>query len=307
MKRRNRPGFPGPDYRLPLQRGPGHPLGFLRTIQGKIAQLKKEAGGLVDRLRYRYTDGVPAAYKGEVVFEPQRDPIVLPGNPFGNNETVNIVVSDGMLHSVPVVLPGPGVFMARYLHVTFYQRVAGGENNGDFTNQAYKTPLPLAKQFEDDSGSTNSTLKWSICQFQSELSLACIGDVNSGNPYSVSAILGTNFFWNLIDRDSERRVADELVSSQVLLPQSSKAACDGALFEFPVPWLFERAGIVEFQFQLINPILQFDSSLSNASPVRPFPFDDREVSLRNQDVTVRVELHGTKFYSERDQLLREAV
>ena len=60
------------DPRLPVA-GPGAPqdLGFVQTVQGKLAQLKRDVMGLRDRLRYRYGDGVPASYVGEKVFEPE--------------------------------------------------------------------------------------------------------------------------------------------------------------------------------------------------------------------------------------------
>ena len=118
-------------------------------------------------------------------------------------------------------------------------------------------------------------------------------------------MVGVSYVWNLIDRDSGRRLADDWISQQALLPGGFQSQVDGNLFEFPTPWLFERAGTLDFQFRLTNPIMQLDT----ADPFNPFDWDDHENNgaERNMRVTVRVELHGTKFYSSRDKLLREAV
>lgn len=258
------------DHTLPLQRGPGQPLGFIRTVQGKIAQLIKEVAGLEDRLKYRYGQdtGDPHAYKNDVLFV--ADPNEVPFD-VGDGTLVRRVIPDGRLLSIPIVIEGPGVFVARYLCVTVYQFVSGS------TGQRYA--VPLGKSYLPPSvGGAVDTLKFGL-----NFGFGLPGLSIYGNDRNI----GLNFFWNLIDRDSERRLADGLISQQALLPGGFQNQVDGNLFEFPVPWLFERAGMLEFQFQPVIPLL--------------------EDSTAPQAALVRVEVHGTKFITERDALLREAV
>lgn len=278
----------------------GDALGFVPTVQGKLAQLARQVAGLRARLRYRYDKGVPASYIGETVFSPETQEVdldVLGTGDSLNAEPVNYVVRDGVDHSVPIIMQGPGVFMARFIHVTFYQRYYDPD-----LGDAVWFPLPVGKSFFNvDASSTTDpttfqTLKWHLFY-----------NLGGYNEILTNRLLGINFFWNLIDSDSERRYGDGWLPDVALLPQSYQNGADGDLKEFQgPPWLFERAGIVDFRFRLVNPILQLDPTAT------VFPFngkDDREVggTERDQRVKVRVELHGTKFYSERDRLLREAV
>jgi len=284
------------DHRLPLQRGPGHPLGFMRTVQAKTAQLTREVAGLVDRLRYRYADGVPAAYKNEVVFRPRSETVSVVVDA-AQTVLANVVVPDAVTHSVPVVFEGPGVFCARYMHVEFYQRVWGGDGLGH-AGREYRFTIPPSKSFVQFQGAPGSipgdTAKWSL-----PLGLV------SGSISEDRRDLGVVFFWNLVDRDSGRKLSEDLISHQVLLPGGFQNQVNGNLFEFATPWLFERAGVLDFQFRLTTPILQPDVS----SGIFPFDWDDREDNgtRRNMEVVVRCELHGTKFYDDRDALFREAV
>ena len=133
------------DHRLPLQRGPEHPLGFTRTVRGKVRQLALETRGLLDRLRYKYSDGVPAAYKNDVVFDPRTDVITV-NVVDGVSRTTNIVVPDAENLSVPITMEGPGVFCARYMKVEFYQRVWGGDIAGDpHANREYRFTIRRAR------------------------------------------------------------------------------------------------------------------------------------------------------------------
>lgn len=279
----------------------GDALGFIPTVQGKLAQLEKQIAGLRARLRYRYDKGVPASYVGEKVFRPETEEIDLDvlgtGDTAGNGEPINYVVRDGTEFSVPVVLQGPGVFMARFISVSFYQRYFDPD-----LGEAVRFPIPIGKSFFNvDADSTSDpttfqTLKWHLFY-----------NLGGYNELLTNRLLGINFFWNIQDPDSGRMYGDGWLPDVALLPQSYQNGADGDLKEFQGPaWLFERAGLVDFRFRLVNPILQLDPTATI------FPFngkDDRENdgTARDQRVTVRVELHGTKFYSDRDRLLREAV
>lgn len=315
------------DHRIPLQRGPGHPLGFVRTVRGKFDQLKREVEGLRDRVKFRYGQdvGQPHAYKAERVFRPGEDLFVIPtvtrtapfsippGPPIDFVNAVNVVVPDAQILSVPIVMEGPGVFVARYFTVTFYQRVWGGDDpaTGDSerlrSGKEYRFALPIGKSYLQSVCA--NTRKWSLTpNLRSHLPYDVIAPPADGNPVPMR---GVCFFWNLIDRDSGRRMADDTISEQALLPGGYNGQVDGGLFEFPVPWLFERAGMLEFQFQLTTPVLQ-PAILPPGSPLlapTPFQWDDTENNgnTRNMEVTVRAELHGTKFVNERDAVLRERI
>ena len=303
---RSRRPYRGVDPQVQLQNKSPQPLGFISTIEGKVRQLSVQVAGLKDRLKYKYGKGVPVSYVGESVFAPESDIITVDSARVGQvgAEPCNYVVRDGVLHTVPVIFDGLGVFVARYLLVTFYQRILLRDSTGAATAQ-----IPRQQEAFYEVPQTKYTLRRILpvptLPFQTgKISLA--DQVPLERLAADRIAIGTNFFWNLVDRDSDRRLSNDLIPSHILLPGSYQNEMDGDLFEFAVPWLFERAGSIDFQFQLINPILQLDPTSAN------FPFngiDDREDNdtVRNQAVTVRVELHGTKFYSERDLLLREAV
>jgi hypothetical protein len=322
-------------------------------MRGKLSQLSRDVAGLKDRLRYpAYNEGVPSCYVGERIFLPEQakldveidriNSFAVNGPLDGTTLPMQYVVRDSMIHDVPVTIPGPGVFVARYMHVEFYQRLKGTQtidNDGgagfvedgaleidgnDYTGKELWVQVPWGKtsvQGEANAGITqNGTTGKIHCMSYNNWTLGWAGDRNA---------TGINLFWNLIDRDSERRFGDDLLPDKALLPQGYQNEVDGDLFEFDVPWLFERAGRLDFQFRLINPIMQLAPEALPYDPLNNGPpgtqpgtvaiegngdggivsWDDREDSgaSRNQAVKVRVELHGTKHYSERDTLLRESV
>ncbi len=274
------------------------PIGFVETIPGDIDKVAKDVLSLEQRLGYRPDQGDPAAYVGEFLFEPQSDvhqlDVFQDGSP---TVPVNVVVPSGQELQVPVILQGPGAFLARTLTVKLYQRFF------DPTNGVTWVPLPYGRTFFDvDStsalGSEVQTLKWSLMH-----DFAWLGEAAFSS--NTDRIFGTNFFWNFVDEDSQRRLADDLLPSQCLKPQGWQRQADGNIYNFESPWLFERANTVTFRMQMINEVLQLDPTAA-VFPVNGV--DDRENNgtVRNQTVKVRVELHGTKFYNSRDQLLREA-
>lgn len=289
--------FRGPDNRQPLTRGPAQPLGFVSTIQGKLAELKRDVAGLRDRMKYRYGEGVPASYIGTKEFFPEAQTFDLDVFSEGEAEPSNVqpvqyVVRDGVDHSVPIQLFAPGVFVLRYVTLSFWQRY------NDPTLGAMRLPIPIGKSFFflDPSSTAESvgmqTIKWHLFY-----------DLTWGTILS-DRMMGTNLMWNISDPDSDRPLCDDWMPHTTLLPQHYQNLVDGDLSEFEVPWTFERAGVVDFRFRLINPILQL------AAAATVFPFNGRSDLIngtRNMSVLVRAELHGRKFYSNRDLLLREAV
>jgi len=289
--------FRTPDDRRPATRGPAQPLGFVSTIRGKLAQLQRDIGGLRDRMKYVYGEGVPASYIGTKEFFPEAQTFNLDVLSEGqvvptNVQPVQYVIRDGVDHSVPIQLFGPGVFVARYVSMTIEQRY------NDPTLGQMRLPVPIGKTFFYLDPSTTSpsvgkqTIKWHLFY-----------NLGWGTMLS-DRLMGTNLFWNLSDADSDRPLSDDWMPHTTLLPQHYQNLVDGDLSEFEVPWTFERAGVVDFKFRLINPILQL------AAAATAFPFEGRNDlvnGVRNMSAVVRVALHGRKVYSNRDLLLREAV
>lgn len=270
------------------------PLGFVETVRGKIAKLSREVQGFRDKLTYKYGEGVPASYIGVREFVPEAqtfDLNILSTGNAADEEPVQYVMRDGVEHTIPIQLFGPGVFMARYVVFTIYQKYHDPDVGW------MQIPVPFGKSLYQLSTTGDSTglqtIKWHIFS-----DLAGFGSLASDR------LPGVNFFWNMTDSDSGRQLSDDWMPHTTLLPQHYQNLVDGDLSEFEVPWLFERAGVVDFRFRLINPILQL---AANAS-VTPFQgVDDLVAGERRMSTIVRAELHGQKFYSSRDLLLREAV
>lgn len=290
----SRTPFRTPDGRQLLANGPVQPLGFVSTIKGKIAELMKNVAGLEERLQWRYGEGVPASYIAAREWTPEASTfnlnILQTGNP-ADEQPVQYVLRDGQEYSLPIQLFGPGVFMLRYVHLSLWQR---------YHDPSYgwmRIPIPLGKSFFQLSPTGPSpglqTLKWHIVSNLSGFGALCN-----------DRVVGTNLFWNMEDANSGRRICDEWMPHTTLLPQHYQNLVDGDLSEFEVPWLFERESTVNFRFRLINPILQ----LAAGATVTPFQGrDDLVNGVRRMSVVARAEVHGVKFYSERDLLLREAV
>jgi hypothetical protein len=77
-----------------------------------------------------------------------------------------------------------------------------------------------------------------------------------------------------------------------------RIAPDSELFDFDTPWLFERDAQVSFLFRPIMDLYQIDA----AEPTLPYYSDDRNQGKRNQQLTVRVEMHGVRYYDRQDVL-----
>jgi hypothetical protein len=111
------------------------------------------------------------------------------------------------------------------------------------------------------------------------------------------------YFWNIIDEKSGRQYAQDWMPHGALLNTrgnnvSVRVAPDSELFDFDTPWLFERDAQVSFLFRPIMDLYQVAAS----SPTLPYVFDDRNQGRRNQQLTVRVEMHGIRYYDRQDVL-----
>jgi len=302
------------DKQLPLRPGSDAPVGWIYTVEQKLRQVYQEAEGLLLRLGTKYKGGVPACYIGEKLFTPEE--ASFSADPWGSNaifpanaQPLNYVVRSGMVHSIPIVINGPGVFVARYLKVSISQRynfpsndpnVPGSPNGGviwfplppkDFMNVG-AGPLALDGLGWPVDMIRWMTVKWSIF---SEVTLpALLGSIGGALGFSFNDVrgsslaLGVNFFWNIIDQDSQRRYADDWVSDNALLRQGSASPVDGNILKFNAPWLFERAGTVDFQFLPITDILQLDptATIFPIITTAGLPVDDREDNGTKRDHSI---------------------
>lgn len=273
-------------------------MGFLATAEEEILRLEKDVLGLGARLKYKYDHGVPAAYVGERIFTPSTDIIDVDIEQNGAAaEPCNMVVPSGEEFSIPIILQGPGVFRARYMSVTLYQRYFF--NNGANTTNVQWIPIPVGKPFFNTD--PTSGVGTQIQSVKRSIMYNILGGFLADN--QGDRLYGANFFWNFVDEDSQRRLADDWLPDQCLRPQGYQLQQDGGVYQFRTDWLFERANTVSLRLRMINDIMQLDPTSAT------FPFlglNDLENGQRNQSVKVRVELHGEKFYNSRDELLREA-
>ena len=328
------------EEQVPLRKKSDTPVGWIYSIEQKLRQLYQETEGLKLRVGTQYKGGVPSAYIGEKLFIPETHSFEIPvdySSASSQNEPVNYVVRSGQSYSIPIVIDTPGVFAARYLKVSISQRFNFPKFADDPVAQPYIPgggmggeiwfPLPPIDFYQAGvsgggapifpSSPLWATQKYSL---MAGTTFPMLNGVISGNFNRVinsSRTLGINFFWNIIDQDSQRKYSDELIPSDVLLRQGSTSPVDGNLLRFNTPWLFERAGVVDFQFFPITDVLQLDASSALfpmistvAGPAPGFDININDLedggTKRDQSVLVKVELHGTKYYDKWDYIRREA-
>ncbi len=328
------------ESQVPVRPKSDTPVGWIYSVEQKLRQLYQETEGLALRLGTSYKGGVPACYIGEKLFTPETESFdIVPPYRADNTsglEPVNYVVRSGQEYSIPLVIDGPGVFAARYLKVTISQRfnfpkegpnVPGGGAGGviwfplppiDFMNVGLGPLSDLFGGWPLGDGARWSTQKYSIMA-GTTIPMLCGVIANNApanaNRFSNSSTnIGINYFWNLIDQDSQRRYSEELISDQALLRQGNTSPVDGNLLKFDTPWLFERAGVVDFKFFPITDVLQLAANATEFPLVATnpaggnLPINDLEDggTKRDQSVLVKVELHGTKYYDKWDYIRREA-
>lgn len=285
-------------------RGREAPTGFLPKLREQFAKLEREVEGVRLRMSTRIGEGEPAAAVGARAFspEPATQAFALDVLQTGLGTTqVQYVVRDGVTYDIPVVFPPPGVFRARYLTVQIFQRVFDTA-----TGRTLQFPVVTNDFIVDQIAARKQTTKFSIPQ-------------NGGGAFADgSAPARCNFLWNLIDGKSGHRLSDQFLPDTLLLPQPTSShpyvvgggnlayGASGGSFEFDLPWLFERDANIVFQWRPINAIVQATAATGAVwYPASSGPtFDDREFggAVRNNEVSVQVELHGTRHYNEQDAM-----
>lgn len=279
------------------QPGAGQPIGWLPTLKAQVETLRKQVEGIELRLDRRLTKGEPAAAVGERVFLPQPTSFAFDYLQDGVSPSVDAqyVVQDGITYEIPIVFPPPGVFRARYFKVNIYQRV--------FTSSG---PFQLPVAYGDYFSAFNPPQV--EVQTRKYLFPDNAGGTFTATPQYVSRRM--SFLWNIIDTKSGVQFADEMLPDLMLLPQSptqgpasygdQNIGATGGRFEFTTPWLFERDAQLTFLFRPITPAIQPTAT----SGYFPFNYDDREQNntVRNMAITVRAEVHGTRYVDAQDAL-----
>jgi hypothetical protein len=287
--------------------------GWQKRIGDLVDQVAADVEGLGLRLKNPARPGIPAAYRAERVFEPERSTLLVDTlqTNVGTN-LVNYVVRDGQVYDIPCKFPGDGVFVVKFIKVAITQRVFVTPDGA-----AMQLASPMVMQgWADRPGLTapNKTLwttKFSVFPRQPAM---------FGSGQSTEALYGAvNYFWNARDDRTGRFLGSDRMPCTDLLPGtafgsagpviefSSVAIPDGGLYEVSTPWLFERDGQVTFRWYPITPIFQFDSSLSGTSGAVGLTYDDRENGTRNQPVTVAVEYHGYRYRTDQDAIRAGAI
>jgi hypothetical protein len=274
--------------------GAGQPIGWLPTLKEQVSRLREQIEGIELRLDRRLTKGEPAATVGERVFLPQPTSFTFDYLQDGvSSVDAQYVVQDGITYEIPIVFPPPGVFRARYFKVNIYQRV--------FTSTGpFQMPVAYGNYF--------SAFEANQLNVQTRKYLFPDNDGGAFGLNKQYVSRRMSFLWNLIDTKSGVQFADEMLPDLMLLPQSptqgptgaADAGATGGRFEFTTPWLFERDAQLTFLFRPITPAIQPTVS----SGYFPFNYDDREQNntVRNMAITVRAEIHGTRYVDSQDAL-----
>lgn len=286
------------------QPGAGQPIGWLPTLKAQVETLKKQVDGIQLRLDRRLTKGEPAAVVGERVFTPQPASFTFDYLQDGVSAVNSqFVVQDGVTYEIPILFPPPGVFRARYFKVNIYQRV--------FTPAGpFQCPVAYGDYFSSFStavGTREVQTRKYLFPFTANVQTQLVSRRMS-------------FLWNLIDTKSGNQFADELLPDLLLLPQSpttgtpigtvgvpasavlplNERGTTGGSLEFTTPWLFERDAQLAFLFRPITPVIQPTAT----SGFFPFAYNDLEQNgtVRNMAITVRAEVHGTRYVDSQDAL-----
>lgn len=274
----------------------GQGVGWLQSLSDRARGLRAQLEGIHRRLSSPMIDGVPAAVSGELTFKAntqEQIEIDYPAYPQLQENllismTCNPIVKAGQTYRIPILFPPPGVLSVQNLVVTMeagMTQVAG-------VNRPRIYALNDYLQTTDLGGFTNAAAPPYRFTWQQQV----LGTAWDTLPY-------LPFFWNIIDEKSGRQYAQDWMPHGALLNTRGnstfvRVAPDSELFDFDTPWLFERDAQVSFLFRPIMDLYQVAAS----DPTLPYSFDDRNQGQRNQQLTVRVEMHGVRYYDRQDVL-----
>ncbi len=294
---------------IPASEGPGSRAnGWQRSVQAEMQALRADVSGLVRRLVSPTRPGVPCAYRSSKVFDADRTQSFLVDvlQDGSSSQLCNFVMKDAQTYNIPVRIDAEGVFVAERMGVQFTQRLfdptlgVGVQYPGSLMSYTMRSASTTGGVFTNN---INWTTKFSLMRIPVSPDALAL-------PMQTPAM---QFMWNVLDERAGRRYSDFMMPASALgfnaygvsgLQLSPAVVVDNGLFTFACPWLFERDSNVTFSLLPTSPIIQYDSSISG-SAVSPGPglsFDDREGGIRNQAVTVHVELHGYRYQTSQDAI-----
>jgi len=283
----------------------GQGVGWLQPLSDRARGLRAQLEGIYRRLSSPMIDGVPAAVSGEGIFKANTQQQITIENfsteqqlsTFVGPVVCNPIVLAGQTYKIRVDFPPPGVLAVQNLVVTLeagMTEFAGINRPRIYALNDYLQDTVLG------GFAINGASQYLFTQQQQVL-----GTFASPLPY-------LPFFWNIIDEKSGRQYAQDWMPHGALLNTRGnstyiRVAPDGEFFDFDTPWLFERDAQVSFLFRPIMDLYQVDAAATFAPPLLPLPilpynFDDRNQGKRNQQLTVRVEMHGVRYYDRQDVL-----
>lgn len=292
----------------------GQGVGWLQSLSDRVRGLRAQMDGIQRRLTSPLVDGVPAAVSGEVTFKAVTQEQIAVQYPIAPQEGVdsilpilcNPIVKAGQTYRIPIMFPPPGVLSVQNLVVTME---AGMPEYGG-VNRPYIYALNDYLQTTGDLGGGFDTFGPSPVPYRYTWQQQILGTAWATMPY-------LPFFWNIIDEKSGRQYAQDWMPHGALLNTRGnnnyiRVAPDSELYDFDTPWLFERDAQVSFLFRPIMDLYQVDASATYPPPARPdtpiLPYvsEDRNQGKRNQQLTVRVEMHGIRHYDRQDVLKQGA-
>ncbi len=293
----------------------GQGVGWLQSLADRFRNLRAQVQGVQDRLTTPLRDGVPDCISGELVFEADTKRVItiqnfplhpdtVPPNAAADYITlkVNPIMLAGETYRIPITFTPPGVLEAHNLVVG----IEAGYTMFANLNRPGITPLNDYREMngtgKTGSGFTTRDPSDGVIQYTSQQQV--LGDFADVMPF-------IPYFWNIIDEKSGRQYGSDLIPCGALLNTRGNsfpgAHPDSDLFEFDVPWLFERDGQIMFLFRPIMDLYQIDTTDSQLPYGTIAPngstqtgTDDRSGGRRFERATVRVEFHGNRYYTTQD-------
>jgi hypothetical protein len=180
--------------------------------------------------------------------------------------SVNDIVRSGQVQDIEIPYNAPGIFVARALTVN----IACSQVVTDNSQTQYTLWHPVAP-----TGDGETTVN--VSPYTTGTTLPLLG----------GPCIPFSFLWGLSDPRSGKRFSSDLMSCVALLPPLANDM-PGNVFKFDAPWVLERDSQLNFAFLPLNDLVQ------------------TATAGRNQQVRVRVEVHGTRYFTEQDALRKGA-
>lgn len=257
----------------------------LAALGQSAKALAQEMAALQLQITRRMESGVPDCLAARKQFTPQSNTFAFDYRQDGVSSVVSqYVLKDGVTYEVPVFNNTPGVFVARSMSVNVFQRL-------------YQSTGPMQKRFAHGDWYLNSHTDLQTRKF-------AFPDDTTSYALVTLPMRRLSFMWNVVDARSGQRYSDELVPDLVLTPPAAPILADGSdapfggrMFEFDTPWLFDSEGQINFLFRPLTPVIQPAAT----DAYTPYDTEDREQSntVRDQTVSVQVELHGTRYFTDK--------